>query len=178
MEIQKGSNDQMTSCKRIEYFVSYAMVRRVMDCVEYCGVKMIIYLAVFWFKPIKYAFKKSDYFEWTQSHKAVTHLGRNKLAKISDSSASIDLHAKVNSIIFKNSLNLHKSLADGTALPNLNKLVMFQFNTNHIQLLWGLADNEAQNQRLGYVKIQQRQPNIAPTLGGSQCETNLWTSQR
>lgn len=53
----------MTSCKRIEYFVSYAMVRRVMDCVEYCGVKMIIYLAVFWFKPIKYAFKKGDYFE-------------------------------------------------------------------------------------------------------------------
>lgn len=53
----------MTSRKRLEYFVSYAMVRRVMDSVEYCGVQMIIYLAVFWFKPIKYAFKKSDYFE-------------------------------------------------------------------------------------------------------------------
>lgn len=54
----------MTSSKRIVFFVSYAMVRRVMDCVEYCGVKMIIYLAVFWFKPIKYAFKKSDCFEF------------------------------------------------------------------------------------------------------------------
>lgn len=126
MEMQKVSNDQMTSCKRIVFFVSCVMIRRVMNCVEYCGVKTIIYLAVFWFKPIKYAFKKSDYFEWIQSHETVTHLGRNKLAKISVSSASIDLHAKVNSIIYKNSLNLHKSLADGTALPNLNKLVMFQ----------------------------------------------------